>query len=236
MFADNKTPRTISQEEELTQLKKENHNLSDALQSSVQNETKWKSKWERLKPESDSLRANVKALTEERDVLLDIWSTLESPVDWELQRNRGKASHMSPQVAYPELARKMLQRASAPGVSKERKNIRHTKLQPTIAPSLPLPSTSGSSGRSMTTSIGGVLDRLRPKMLEVNGRAELVDRLAGLEELVREQAGLIQQLESTLNGHAVENMLHDVEGSLGSWSVPRSISSSMIITQDTSRT
>lgn len=182
--------------------------------------------------ENESLLSEAKSLKEERDVLLDIWSTLESPIDWEIQKGRSGLSRMSPQYAYPELAKKMRQRASTPGRPSSRATNRQTRAQLDVTPSIPSLSTSSSRNRSKPTSVGGVLDRLRPRMLEISGKNELSEKVSGLEDLVREQAALIEQLEATLNGEVVEKMLHEIEGSLGSWSVPRSISSSMVAEGD----
>ena len=193
----------------------------------------WKGNWEKMKSEKDLLVTKAKALEEERDVLLDIWSTLESPVDWELQKTRDRPPRTSPQYVYPELAQKMRQRASMPGRPSSRVTSSQTRVHQDVAPPVPSLSMRSRPSRSKPSSIGGVLDRLRPRMLEISKKAELSEKVSGLEELVQEQAALIEQLESTLNGGGtVEKMLHDIEGSLSSWSVPRSISASMVAERD----
>lgn len=121
----------------------------------------WKDDHGKVKMENTKLVTEVKNLKSERDILLDIWSTLESPVDWEMQKGGGGGSskradyRKSPQFAYPHLAKEMRQRASQP-------NIQARVLSRIQAKQI----------RRMTEKPGaGVvdnLDRLRPKLPAAN--------------------------------------------------------------------
>ncbi|KAH8118360.1 hypothetical protein DFH11DRAFT_1502507 [Phellopilus nigrolimitatus] len=224
------------QEEELHRLAKETISLSDALQHSVKNEMQWKDKYSNLKKEHSAVVAEVTALKNERDVLLDIWSTLDSPVDWEMQKGRGP-SRGSPPFPFPELAEKFRQRASTPVPRPFSKSaLRQTRRQTDAVH----PAKSGPAGSSPPVPKNrtgpGVpmdsLDRLRPRMLELSGKMELSEKVGGLEELVREQTAMIEQLEAVVDEERRERIRLHVEGSMGSWSIPDSISSSMIAERD----
>lgn len=201
------------QEDELKHYKRENSALSDALQHSVRNEMQWKERHDKLKGEHTSLSEEVVNLRSERDILLDIWSTLESPVDWDLPKGksrRGKKHH-----GLPDVLQQLRQRASAPaprGYSVA--NVRMTRRQ----------TETGGTLRS-----GGVapdlLDRLRPRMLQLSGKMELSEKVAGLEELVREQTAIIEDLQASLGEVGRGGFRHQSESN---WSIPNSIHSSMI--------
>ena len=53
--------------------------------------------------------------------------------------------------------------------------------------------------------------------------------MTGLEELVREQAAIIGKLENAVDDERRERIRQHLEGSMGSWEIPNSISSSMIV-------
>ncbi|THH10076.1 hypothetical protein EW145_g1576 [Phellinidium pouzarii] len=221
------------QENELNRLTKEVDSLSDALQLSVKNEIQWKEKHDSVQSENNLLIADVKNLKNERDVLLDIWSTLESPIDWEMQKGRKGPPRQSPQYSFPELAQKMKQRASTPAPRPFSKPARQTRRQ-TDAVHVAKPDATANSLDQKKPGIPvDSLDRLRPRMLELSGKMELSEKVGGLEELVREQTALIEQLEAAVDEKRRGRIRHHVENSLiGGWSIPNSISSSMVAERD----
>lgn len=188
----------------------------------------WKDDHGKVKMENTKLVAEVKNLKSERDILLDIWSTLESPVDWEMQKGGPGGSkrdyRKSPQFIYPQLAKEMRQRASQP-------NIQARALSRIQAKQI----------RRMTEKPGaGVvdnLDRLRPKLLAIGGKMELSEKVTSLEELVREQTALIEELEAIIVEEQQERMRFEgTEEGTGNFPVPSSIGSSMIAESHSVRT
>ena len=148
-----------------------------------------------MKLENGNLQTEVKSLKEERDALLDIWSALESPVDWEVQKGRNPP-RWSPQFLFPELAEKMKTRASTPAPrSMIRSQSRQLRRQ-----------TDRARGVAVDS-----LDRLRPKLLELSGKMELSEKLAALEELVREQSAMIEDLESCVEEERAERLKAESE-------------------------
>jgi len=218
------------QSSDIKRLTKENRSLSEALQESVRNELRWKDDHGKVKMENTKLVSEVKNLKGERDILLDIWSTLESPVDWEMQKGRGgggggkRATYRkSPQFIYPQLAKEMRQRASQP-------NIQARVLSRIQAKQI----------RRMTEKPGaGVvdnLDRLRPKLLAIGGKMELSEKVTSLEELVREQTALIEELESIIVEEQQDRLRYDGnEEGTGNFAIPSSIGTSMIAEGDSLR-
>ena len=185
-----------------------------------------------MKSENKKLVAEVKGLKSERDILLDIWSTLESPVDWEIQKGQQKGRRMdarkSPQQAFPELAQKMRQRASQPNIQArvisriQAKQIRRMTEKPGT------PGTAGPGG------VVDNLDRLRPKLLAIGGKMELSEKVSTLEELVREQTALIEELEGIIVEERQTRFQfgdEDDETGTNNWPIPSSIGSSMIAEQ-----
>lgn len=138
------------QEELIKRLKNDVGVLSTALQSSMKSEKDWKEKHNVLKVEHAAFKMEVEELRNECNILLDIWSSLESPIDWEIH---GSQQRRSPQQQFPELARRMRQRASTPALqtfSKRRMNFDHAQPEST----------------NIKIPIDG-LDRLRSKVLQL---------------------------------------------------------------------
>ena len=65
-------------------------------------------------------------------------------------------------------------------------------------------------------------------MLELSGKMELSEKILRLEELVREQAGIIEQLEGSGDGEHKAKIRQRTTDSMSNWSIPNSISSSMV--------
>lgn len=155
--------------------------MSEGIRKSVKKETEWKDKHKALEAEHARLLQELNALKEERDALLDIWSSLESPVDWELQRpKRGKASSRPPTL--PEhLAKRITQRSSTPARTSSPRQLQRR--------------TTGASTKSQRTARLDALDRMRPKLLAISGKMEMSEKVLKLEEVVREQTKVIEELE-----------------------------------------
>ena len=207
--------KDIRQEDELNHYKRENNALSDALQHSVRNEMQWKEKYDKIKEEHSALSEEAMNLRTERDILLDIWSTLESPVDWDMPK--GKSRRDKRTQGLPDVLQQIRQRASAPAprglpVANARLTRRQTELgsvsRPGVAPDL--------------------LDRLRPRMLQLSGKMELSEKVAGLEELVREQTAIIEQLQAAVGDERKERLRFQSEVHSTNWSIPNSLHSSMV--------
>lgn len=176
----------------------------------------WKDRYDKIKGEHTNLSEEVANLRSERDILLDIWSTLDSPVDWDLPK--GTSRRDKKHYGLPDVLQQIRQRASAPAprghsVSNTRMTRRQTE-----------------TGRVTTPNVGpDLLDRLRPRMLQLSGKMELSEKVAGLEELVREQTAIIEDLQRTTIGDVRrERPRLTSEGNSTNWSIPNSIHSSMI--------
>ncbi|KAI5125063.1 hypothetical protein M0805_007486 [Coniferiporia weirii] len=216
------------QGEELNRLTKETESLSDALQHSVKNEIQWKGRYDTIKVENDILAAEVNDLKNERDVLLDIWSTLESPIDWEIKKGRTGPSRRLSQYTFPGVVQKMRQRSSTPAQPPLSKStLQQARRRTDAVQDLVTNLEAENPGRAKLGVPIDNLDRLRHRMLELSGNMELSEKVSGLEKLVREQATLIEHLEAIVEERCgVVKLCAD--DSVGNWSIPNSISSSMI--------
>ena len=225
----------------MKQLDKLSKSLDSALKDSVDKEMSWMKKYESLKTEHDVVVADRDNLSSDLNLFMDYFVARDSPIEWDLPQGAGGASSVrqSPQNAFPEeLRQKIKQRASTPAPprtskSSLRQNRRQTdatqgsKASGSTTPNRPPPPTSFKPIKAGLTVES--LDRLRPKMLELSGNMELSEKVTGLEELVREQASIIEKLENAVDDERRERIRQHLEGSMGSWEIPNSISSSMIV-------
>lgn len=195
-------------------------------------------KYEALKGEHDVLVEDRDTLASDLHLFMDYFVARDSPIEWDPPKG-GASVRQSPQNAFPEEIRQRIkQRASTPtprpfSKSSLRRTRRQTdatqasKASGASTPAVPPPPSSFKATKTGLTAES--LDRLRPKMLELSGNMELSEKVSGLEELVREQAAIIDSLENAVDDERRERIRQHLEGSMGSWDIPNSISSSMIV-------
>ena len=138
-------------------------------------------KYKALETENANTRQELKTLRDERDALFDIWSSLDSPVDWELHKPRRGTMGLR-QMTLPELAKRITQRSSTPARSSRTRSLQRR--------------TTGMSSRSQRSARLEALDRMRPKLLALSSKMEMSEKVARLEEIVREQTQIIEDLET----------------------------------------
>ena len=228
------------QEEKVDRLDKLCKSLDNALNDSVDKEMHWMKKYDTLKLEHEALLEDRESLANDLQIFMDYFVSRDSPIEWDAPKGR-PGQRQSPENSFPEeMRQKIRQRASTPIPRPfSRSTARQTRRQtdatqnPNSRPNLtskwstdtvPLPTQTNPAGFNIES-----LDRLRPKMLELSGKMELSEKVSGLEAIVREQAAIIEQLEGVMDDERREKIRRRIEGSLGSqWSIPNSISSSMI--------
>lgn len=210
--------------------------LDSALKDSLNKEMEWMKKYEELKNEHSTLLVEKQKLEEENSLLMDYFVSHDSPVDWSLPGGANSRQSAFP----PSLKQKMRQRASTPMPRpfSRSPSLRKTRRQTDAA---------AAQNNSATVTVNKVndnprdnhstprpdfnvdsLDRLRPKLLKLSGKMELSEKVLGLEELVREQAAVIEELEAVVDEDRRDRIRRHLETSTESWSIPGSISSSMI--------
>lgn len=187
-------------------------------------------KYEELKSEHTVILAEKQKLEEENSLLMDYFVSHDSPVDWSMPGGANSRQNAFP----PSLKQKMRQRASTPMPRpfSRSASLRKTRRQ-TDAAAAQNPVTTTTKAKDVqnaprTEFNVDSLDRLRPKLLKLSGKMELSEKVMGLEELVREQAAVIEELEAVVDDDRRERIRRHLETSTESWSIPGSISSSMI--------
>lgn len=201
-------------------------------------------KYDSLKAEHNALLEDRESLANDLQIFMDYFVSRDSPLEWDGPKGAGPGVRSSPQNAFPEEMReKIRQRASTPIPRPFSRSVaRQTKRQtdatqasgskPNLTSKwstdteITLPQTKGQSKPPGITVES--LDRLRPKMLELSGKMELSEKILRLEELVREQAGIIEQLEGSGDGEHKAKIRQRTTDSMSNWSIPNSISSSMV--------
>ncbi|KAL5488033.1 hypothetical protein ACEPAI_6141 [Sanghuangporus weigelae] len=217
-------------EEKADKLDKLCKSLDSALNDSVDKEMRWMKKYDALKAEHNALLEDRESLANDLQIFMDYFVSRDSPLEWDGPKGAGPGVRSSPQNAFPEEMReKIRQRASTP-ISRpfSRSGARQTKRQTDAA--------QASNGRPNLTSKWSTdtevtlaqaksqskptgitvesLDRLRPRMLELSGKMELSEKILRLEELVREQSAIIDQLENTVDGERRVQMRQRITDSL----------------------
>ncbi|EJD01426.1 uncharacterized protein FOMMEDRAFT_169549 [Fomitiporia mediterranea MF3/22] len=224
-------------EERVDKLDKLSKSLDSALNDSVDKEMHWMKKYDSLKVEHEALLEDRESLANDLQIFMDYFVSRDSPIEWDAPKGNGAGPRQSPESAFPEEVRqKIKQRASTPITRPySRSTMRQTRRQTDAAqgsntrPNLPTRPSADATGRVNPPGFNvESLDRLRPKMLELSGKMELSEKVSALEELVREQQSVIEQLEGVADGERRERIRQRIEGSMGSWSIPNSISSSMV--------
>ena len=221
----------------MKQLDKLTKSLDSALNDSVDKEMHWRKKYEALKDEHEVVVEDRDNLASDLHLFMDYFVSRDSPIEWDLPRGGGTGVRQSPQNSFPaEIREKIKQRASTPAPrpfskSSLRQTRRQTDATQGAKGATPPPPSLPTNGLKQTKAGLTVesLDRLRPKMLELSGKMEMSERVEGLEELIREQAAIIERLENAVDEERRERIRQHIEGSMGSWEIPNSISSSMIV-------
>ena len=223
----------------MKQLDKLSKSLDSALKDSVDKEMSWMKKYEALKAEHDVLVEDRDQLASDLHLFMDYFVARDSPIEWDPPKGAASSVRQSPQNAFPEEIRQRIkQRASTPAPRPfSKSSLRQTRRQTdatqaskgsgSTTPAMPPPPTSFKPVKTGLTVES--LDRLRPKMLELSGNMELSEKVTRLEELCREQAAVIEKLENAVDDERRERIRQHLEGSMGSWEIPNSISSSMIV-------
>lgn len=223
----------------MKQLDKLSKSLDSALKDSVDKEMSWRKKYEELKAEHDDLVQDRDNLAADLHLFMDYFVARDSPIEWDPPRGADASVRQSPQNAFPEELRQRIKlRSSTPAPRPfSKSSLRQTRRQTdatqgskasgSTMPNKPPPPPSFRPIKVGLTVES--LDRLRPKMLELSGNMELSEKVTGLEELVREQAAVIEKLENAVDDERRERIRQHLEGSMGSWEIPNSISSSMIV-------